>query len=329
MPQPWERRTGPALVASLLTLFVAIVVVGQSGSPSASVSYAHANLEPPAFLAARASLSERMGDDAAQSAEAVRFGGDGTWQTGTLAVAGDDPLVFVYVARRTGSGWQAAIEGGPEFGPLARQASVALAGTPSADLLATTSVGGGTAGVLGAAISHSTSPGAAKLSLPWAVGQAWRLTGGPHSNSGAGRPWSSLDFAGPTAGRSLRVRAARGGVVLRPCRNLVQIRHSGGWETSYYHLAHITVRAGQHVKRGTPLGWTSTKAGCGGWATGPHVHFALKRYGRYVSIAGTAIGGWYVRAGRSPYLGCLVRRHRTHCAPSGRVKNAGGIGSIY
>src|SRR6188472_3467663 len=99
------------------------------------------------------------------------------------------------------------------------------------------------------ASAGSGGSGAPKLSLPWSDGVSWRLTGGPHSNVGRGRPWSSLDFAGPIAGRSYPVAAAASGYVVRPCANWVQIRHGNGWETSYYHLIHIDVRAGQYVKQ--------------------------------------------------------------------------------
>src|SRR3954447_11106151 len=145
---------------------------------------------------------------------------------------------------------------------------------------------------------YASSYGPPKFSLPWSTGTAWRLTGGPHSNTGSGRPWSSLDFAGPVRGVSYPVRAAAGGVVVRPCANWVEIRHGNGWETSYYHLARIQVHAGQYVQRGTVLGFTSTRAGCGGSATGPHVHFSIKHNGDYVNVRGFVLGGWTAREGR-------------------------------
>jgi LasA protease len=161
------------------------------------------------------------------------------------------------------------------------------------------------------------------FSLPWTDGTSWRVTGGPHSNTGRGKPWSSIDFAGPRAGRSYPVRAAAEGVVTRPCANWVQIKHGNGWVSSYYHLAHIKVREGQRVKRGALLGYTSTRAGCGGSATGPHVHFSIKHNGKYVDIGGFVLGGWTVRDGKSQYTGCLVRGSKQRCAPNGRLYNFG------
>ena len=93
------------------------------------------------------------------------------------------------------------------------------------------------------------------------------------------------------------VRAVADGTVVRPCANWVKIRHANGWETGYYHLARIGVHGGERVKAGQLLGYTSTAAGCGGSATGPHVHFSVQRYGNYVSVNGLVLGGWTVRAG--------------------------------
>lgn len=173
----------------------------------------------------------------------------------------------------------------------------------------------------------SKSSGSPMLSLPWRVGEMWRLTGGPHGHTGNAKAvWSAVDFAGPRAGTM--VRAARDGIVVRPCANLVEIRHADGWMTSYYHLADIAVRAGEHVARGAYLGRTSAQAGCGGSATGPHVHFTLWRYGKPVAIDGHELGDWTVRSGSRQYLGCLVRGAERRCAPSTGVLNNGAIGSL-
>jgi LasA protease len=177
------------------------------------------------------------------------------------------------------------------------------------------------------ALSSSLGDGSAKLSLPWARGEFWRLTGGPHPESyGRQRPWSSVDFQ-PENAKPGRVRAARGGVVSRPCRNLVLINHGDGWTTSYYHVTNIQVKNGQRVDRGQLLGWTSTRAGCGGFATGPHLHFSLLWKGDYVNIRGHAVGGWKVTEGSEPYRGCLVKDGMRKCAPKGNVYNFGVIGA--
>jgi LasA protease len=171
----------------------------------------------------------------------------------------------------------------------------------------------------------SISDGSARLSLPWTRGETWRMTGGPHPER-AGRPWSALDFQ-PKSAESGKVRAARGGIVNRPCPNMVEIRHEGGWTTVYYHLKNISVRDGQYVKRGAKLGWTSTRSGCGGFASGPHLHFSLKWHAEFINLRGNAIGGWTVREGNVPYAGCLVRNGDRRCAPKGLLGNLGLVGT--
>jgi len=247
---------------------------------------------------------------------AVRFAAVNGWEIGTLAYPGDEPRVVLYLSRQTAAGVALATEGTAEFEALSREAGVALAGTRGGELLATTKS-------LGAGASVS-----AALGLPWTDGKAWRLTGGPHNNAGKSKhPWSSLDFNGPASGGSYKVRAARGGIVVRPCANLVQIRHGGGWTTSYYHLKTIQVRAGQSIDRGSLLGYTSTKAGCGGSANGPHVHFSVLKNGSHVNLNGLSIGGWTVKEGSGQYYGCLVRNGAKKCAPGGSVYNSGAIGT--
>jgi murein DD-endopeptidase MepM/ murein hydrolase activator NlpD len=206
--------------------------------------------------------------------------------------------------------------------------AVVLAGgyvQPNQVVAASAATGGGVA-----AFSVATalaSAGASQLSLPWSQGETWRLTGGPHREEyGKGRPWSALDFQ-PKSGKRGRVTAARAGWVSRPCPNMVEVHHKDGWTTSYYHLRWIPVDAEQHVERGQVLGWTSKRSGCGGVATGPHLHFSVKRYKSFVNVDGMAIGGWLVREGRKQYLGCLVRNHTRECAPSGLVLNKGLVGA--
>jgi LasA protease len=180
-----------------------------------------------------------------------------------------------------------------------------------------------TAGVSTAAVGD----GRARLSLPWTRGEVWRLTGGPHPELGGKKhPWSALDFQ-PKSGAPGKVRAARGGTVNRPCPNMVEIRHEGGWTTVYYHLRNIPVRDGEWVPRGAMLGWTSTRSGCGGYAVGPHLHFSLKWNGQFINLRGNAIGGWTIREGDVPYAGCLVRDGVRRCAPRGLLGNAGLIGA--
>lgn len=328
MPQHWVGRRGSSLRALILSATLALVAAPTiENAPGAGGGASQSPAD-----AARLELLRTLG--VGTNTIEARFGGSGQWQTGTLAVpAGsvegqDEPQVYLYVALRGASGWTAAIEGSSKFAGLARLARNALRGTASAELLERASGADRAAAGVGSAIASSVGDGSARLSLPWARGQTWRLTGGPHNFSGGkARPWSSLDFAGPEPGVAVRVRAARGGVVLRPCANLVQIRHGDGWMTSYYHLSRIGVRSGETVERGQFLGFTSNGAGCGGTSTGPHVHFSLFRHGKQVNIDGHTIGGWTVEDGGEAYDGCIVRNDDKRCAPNGRIYNDGAIGT--
>ena len=59
----------------------------------------------------------------------------------------------------------------------------------------------------------------------------------------------------------------------------VKVRHPNGYDTEYLHLSSIAVRAGQRVSQGDLVG----RVGKTGLATGPHLHYGLKKNGRYVN----------------------------------------------
>ena len=59
----------------------------------------------------------------------------------------------------------------------------------------------------------------------------------------------------------------------------VKVRHPNGYETEYLHLSAITVRAGARISQGDLVG----RVGMTGLATGPHLHYGMKKAGRYVN----------------------------------------------
>jgi len=59
---------------------------------------------------------------------------------------------------------------------------------------------------------------------------------------------------------------------------VVQIRHPGGYESFYAHQSRMRVKRGQKVKKGQIIGYV----GSSGRSTGPHLHFGLKKNGRWV-----------------------------------------------
>lgn len=60
--------------------------------------------------------------------------------------------------------------------------------------------------------------------------------------------------------------------------NVVKIKHPGGYESLYAHQSRIRVKRGQHVKKGQIIGYV----GSTGRSTGPHLHFGLKKNGRWI-----------------------------------------------
>ena len=78
---------------------------------------------------------------------------------------------------------------------------------------------------------------------------------------------------------SVRI-AGKTSVAGKECGNGVLIRHPGGAETQYCHLARGSVRVkhGETVRTGTPLG----RVGMSGDAEFPHLHFIVREHGQAV-----------------------------------------------
>jgi murein DD-endopeptidase MepM/ murein hydrolase activator NlpD len=60
---------------------------------------------------------------------------------------------------------------------------------------------------------------------------------------------------------------------------VVKIKHGSGYESLYAHQSRIRVKRGQRVKKGQIIGYV----GSTGRSTGPHLHFGLMRYGKWVN----------------------------------------------
>lgn len=106
---------------------------------------------------------------------------------------------------------------------------------------------------------------------------AWPLHGrlsSPYGRRG-GRPHRGIDIAAP---RGTVVRAAEAGRVLFAGRmgqygNVVILRHSDTYETVYAHNRKNRVKTGEFVDKGKGVG----EVGTTGNATGPHLHFEIRR----------------------------------------------------
>jgi murein DD-endopeptidase MepM/ murein hydrolase activator NlpD len=95
-------------------------------------------------------------------------------------------------------------------------------------------------------------------------------------------PHTGVDFAAgygtpvrATGDGSVTYAAARGGY-----GNMVEIQHPNGYATRYAHLSRISpgVASGMPVHQGDVIGYV----GASGLATGPHLHYEVRRKGRPV-----------------------------------------------
>jgi murein DD-endopeptidase MepM/ murein hydrolase activator NlpD len=88
---------------------------------------------------------------------------------------------------------------------------------------------------------------------------------------------TGVDFGAP---RGTPIHAAAAGVVIiagynRGYGNCVIIDHGGGISTLYGHCSSLAVSEGQSVKQGQVIG----RVGSTGYATGPHLHWEVRRNG--------------------------------------------------
>jgi murein DD-endopeptidase MepM/ murein hydrolase activator NlpD len=95
------------------------------------------------------------------------------------------------------------------------------------------------------------------------------------------RAHNGVDYAAPTGAP---VGAVAAGVVTFAGSTsgggrTVRLRHTSGYESEYLHLSSITVSRGEHVGQGELIG----RVGATGLATGPHLHYGLRRNGAYVN----------------------------------------------
>ena len=62
---------------------------------------------------------------------------------------------------------------------------------------------------------------------------------------------------------------------------MIKLRHRNGYETEYFHAKGFAkgIRRGAKVKQRQVIGYVGTT----GRSTGPHLHFGMKKHGRYVN----------------------------------------------
>lgn len=95
------------------------------------------------------------------------------------------------------------------------------------------------------------------------------------------RAHNGVDYAAPTGAPVASV--ASGVVTFAGWTNgggrTVRVRHTSGYESEYLHLSAITVKTGARIGQGDLIG----RVGATGLATGPHLHYGLRRNGVYVN----------------------------------------------
>jgi murein DD-endopeptidase MepM/ murein hydrolase activator NlpD len=157
------------------------------------------------------------------------------------------------------------------------------------------------------------------MQLPWASGETWRFTGGPHGGWNTGSAWAALDFAPDGAlqgcvATDAWVTAVADGLVVRSELGAVVVDLDGdgyagtGWAVLHMHLAtRDRIPVGTIVQAGDRLGHPSCE---GGFSNALHVHLARTFNGRWVAADGPVpfvLGGWVSQGFGREYDGALVR----------------------
>jgi LasA protease len=321
----FSRRTSGLLL--LLILVGITILLGISvGLPAVRLNAAQAEIAQAVIAEAQTTNNAQTDGQPVGQTVVSDIQMIGEWSFGFLVTRAPDgihaePDLRLFIAKRDESGARvsASLEYTPEFYALLDQVPVGLIPQAGLDILRQSS----------SVIRGENAARALNYGLPWAAGQTWTMTGGPHPDSGMGdkRPWSAIDLAyGPSVGV---IRAAESGVVWRSsdCPNFIRIDHGGGYRTGYYHVVNERVTNGQNVIRGDALASEGMGTGCGGYTTGPHVHFSMRYYDTRIEIGGTEFGGWEVQDGGSPYNGCMLRLRDNYqaCTPRALVTYEQGV----
>jgi murein DD-endopeptidase MepM/ murein hydrolase activator NlpD len=158
-----------------------------------------------------------------------------------------------------------------------------------------------------------------EMILPFARGDKWSYSGGPHGAWGRLGARAAIDFAPPseTPGcvpSDRWVTAAAPGLIVRSSPGVLVLdldgdgNESTGWALLYLHLASEgKLEEGTWVTTGQFLGNPSCE---GGFSTGTHIHIARKYNGEWILAGGPVpfiLGGWTVQAGNAPYEGTMTR----------------------
>ncbi len=176
-----------------------------------------------------------------------------------------------------------------------------------------------------------------ELVLPWAFGENWFYTGGPHGAWNEGSAWAAVDFV-PDEGylgcqaASAFARAAAPGVVVDSREGEVTLDLDGdgheqtGWVLFYLHMAtNGRASAGSRLDQGDPIGHPSCE---GGFSESSHLHFARKYNGEWMAVDGPLpliLSGWRFYSDGTEYDGTAVRGNEEREAAEARNASLNGL----
>lgn len=158
-----------------------------------------------------------------------------------------------------------------------------------------------------------------QMSLPFAAGESWYFTGGPHGAWDSGSAWGALDFAPPDNSGGCNtsanwVTAMADGLVTRTgIGSVIQdLDNDGyeqtGWVIVYMHVAAAgRVTPGEYLFRNERVGHPSCE---GGVSNATHVHVARKYNGEWIAADGALpynLDGWVSSGTGIEYDGFLTR----------------------
>jgi len=170
-----------------------------------------------------------------------------------------------------------------------------------------------------------------QLTLPFAPGDTWYFTGGPHVGWGTGSANAGIDFAPPGEEfgcyeSQTPVVAAADGLVVRSGNGVVVQDLDGdgieqtGWSLLYLHInTDGRAAVGTYLRQGDLLGYPSCE---GGYSTGTHLHLARRYNGAWISADGIVpfvLSGWTSESAGIEYDGFLVKNGQTVEAFNGRA----------
>lgn len=159
-----------------------------------------------------------------------------------------------------------------------------------------------------------------QFDLPWAPGETWYFSAGPHGGWGQNSAWAALDFLPPGRETGCYVspfwaRAVARGVIARVGFGIAVLDIDGdgheqtGWSVLYLHVAEDgRAQVGAKLDAGDPIGHPSCE---GGNATGAHLHIARRYNGVWISpkVVPFVLGPWQARLapGGQPGAGRLYQ----------------------